>query len=166
MEQPLDPPKDCAPKPPVGGDLDLRAGGAELLLTDAGPAHNRWGPARMRPTPEAMALENGAEVIARSRSVQLAVESSRPRWVALAVAVRERCGAQRLNGGSDAVPIQDVATTISGVSLCTTCIASKLSVSLQQLDMAMIALERQRSVALTFAPCNGCQRERLLYRIP
>ena len=58
-----------------------------------------------------------------------------------------------------------VAIPIIGVSLCMGCIASKTGLTLAQLDEPMMALQCAVTVALTLAPCDGCQRDTLLYRI-
>ena len=55
--------------------------------------------------------------------------------------------------------------TITGVSLCMGCIASKVGLTLAQIDEPMIALQRAVPVVLTLAPCDGCRRNALLYRI-
>lgn len=58
-----------------------------------------------------------------------------------------------------------VAIPITGVSLCMGCIASKTGLTLAQIDEPMMALQRAVTVVLTVAPCDGCQRDTLLYRV-
>ena len=60
---------------------------------------------------------------------------------------------------------RSVGATITGVSLCMRCIASKTGLTLAQIDEPMMALQRTVPVVLTFSPCDGCRRDTLLYRI-
>ena len=57
-----------------------------------------------------------------------------------------------------------VGSTITGVSLCMRCIASKTGLTLAQIDDPVMALQRTVPVVLTFSPCDGCRRDTLLYR--
>ena len=58
-----------------------------------------------------------------------------------------------------------VGVTITGVALCMHCIASKTGLPIAEIDEPMRALQRAVTVVLTLAPCDGCRRATLFYRI-
>lgn len=142
------------------------------------PAHQRVGTPRTPAVPELVNdralqtfLEQGAEVIADSRKLCATAKSLRGSWAVLVADVLEAQGAPRAGGTSDAedtadvAALADVAATIRGAPLCMGCVMSKTGVSAAQLDAAIIRLQREMKVALQLAPCDACERMKLLYQI-
>ena len=113
----------------------------------------------------AVLLDEGAEVIAQSRAVRAKARAARERWAVLADQILEALGEPRIHGASDGEAATDVAAAISGVALCTACIASKTGMTIAELDDTMRSLRRALDVGLSLAPCEGCRRDTLLYRI-
>jgi deoxycytidylate deaminase len=69
-----------------------------------------------------------------------------------------------VSGGSDVdTRERDVLSVMRNRALCWRCIAAKSSTGLRELDEAMLVLRRQHTITLTLGPCEGCQRDTLLY---
>ena len=61
--------------------------------------------------------------------------------------------------------VADIAATILDAALCWRCIKAKTGLALGALDEAMLALRSKVRIALSLAPCEGCQCHTLRYRI-
>lgn len=59
----------------------------------------------------------------------------------------------------------DVVVAIRHASLCWRCIAAKAGVTTEEIDEVMLVLQREAAVVLMVAPCDGCQRDTLIYRM-
>ena len=106
----------------------------------------------------AVTLDHGATVITESRALRETSRLLRKTWMAYR-------GPRPLRGASNSDPAADVTATIRGVSLGLRCVASKAGLSVARLDDVMLSLQRTVAVGLSLAPCDGCQRDTLLYRI-
>jgi hypothetical protein len=61
--------------------------------------------------------------------------------------------------------LADLAAVLRQSTLCWRCLAAKTGMTAGQLDEALARLREHTAIAVSLAPCDGCQRNTLLYRI-